>query len=868
MNSKKKVIILSIIIGLIAIVTGISVTYAYWVSVYVSNNSNILNSGCLNVEFKSLGNDISVSRTYPGYINHTYTDETLEELQESSDFYDSSNTDNNYFYFTITNTCTTVASYDVNLETLEGSDLDSKYLGVFFFGENAHDTIINKEADLLHFEVDDESDFFIGSESYLSDLEDANTTLDNSLYSKKLYSGVLGGRETHLFGLITYLARDVEDEESQEKTWNSKIVVNSTSVASANLVKVNLDTNMGEDSLSYIYVEPGKKYGSLPDVTRDGYILDHWYLEDDEDEKVTENTLVTKSNSHTLKAKWVEGTLLRQDAFYSLDYIKSDIKRIVPYTGNFYELDILNNRVLEDYKQLQYSEEKENNSSLSDAIELSDEDMEEYVNNLYADYYWELQKNGYAKVYIWYDKGTLYYYSDAPVIYINKHDAFGESEYYNERYGSLRTFKYNYLEEIDLSKFNTSRMTNMYSFFRGCKSLSSIDLSNVDSSNVSNMNYMFAETGIKSIDLTPLDTSNVESMSYMFSDSQLEIIDLSQIDTKNVVDLSYFLHGTKLSSIDLSSLNTSNLDTINGMFSNCNEFESIDLTGFNTENVTNMGYLFVGCTNLKNIDLNVLNTSNVESMYSMFHDCDSLISVDLSGIDTGNVKYMSDLFWNCTYLENVNLTGLNTTNVENMSYMFSGCRSLKSLNLSDFDTSNVSDFTHMFDCCTNLISLDLSNFNTSSATNMADMFHVCYSLEYLDVSSFDTSNVTTMFGMFDECKSLKSLDLSNFNTSNVENMGYLFEGCFSLSNLNLSNWNTSKVTNIHAMFTFCRSLTSLDLRSFDTSKLDFSSWNATANVFQDTPNLTNVILNCEKSSNFKNFIESKYTQISVECFYE
>ena len=47
------------------------------------------------------------------------------------------------------------------------------------------------------------------------------------------------------------------------------------------------------------------------------------------------------------------------------------------------------------------------------------------------------------------------------------------------------------LIDINLSSFNTEKVTNMAYMFAGCKSLESIDLSAFDTKNVNNMEYMF-----------------------------------------------------------------------------------------------------------------------------------------------------------------------------------------------------------------------------------------------------------------------------------------------------------------------------------------------------------------------------------------
>ena len=45
--------------------------------------------------------------------------------------------------------------------------------------------------------------------------------------------------------------------------------------------------------------------------------------------------------------------------------------------------------------------------------------------------------------------------------------------------------------EINLSKFNTSQVTDMSNMFAWCGLLSSLDISNIDTSKVINMGYIF-----------------------------------------------------------------------------------------------------------------------------------------------------------------------------------------------------------------------------------------------------------------------------------------------------------------------------------------------------------------------------------------
>ena len=71
------------------------------------------------------------------------------------------------------------------------------------------------------------------------------------------------------------------------------------------------------------------------------------------------------------------------------------------------------------------------------------------------------------------------------------------------------------LTSIDLSNFNTEKVTDMGHLFDGCRSVVSICLSNFNTKNVTNMEYMFVKCGkLASLDLSSFDTSNVTNMSH------------------------------------------------------------------------------------------------------------------------------------------------------------------------------------------------------------------------------------------------------------------------------------------------------------------------------------------------------------------
>ena len=69
------------------------------------------------------------------------------------------------------------------------------------------------------------------------------------------------------------------------------------------------------------------------------------------------------------------------------------------------------------------------------------------------------------------------------------------------------------LENLDVSNWNTSNVTNMYKMFNYCSSLTTLDVSNWDTSKVTNMMSMFRDCSSLTTIMasSKFDTSNVTS---------------------------------------------------------------------------------------------------------------------------------------------------------------------------------------------------------------------------------------------------------------------------------------------------------------------------------------------------------------------
>ena len=321
---------------------------------------------------------------------------------------------------------------------------------------------------------------------------------------------------------------------------------------------------------------------------------------------------------------------------------------------------------------------------------------------------------------------TAYYYAEPEKVYLNTDSS-------NMFFLGVYQQEIKNILELDLSNFNTSQVTDMYSMFNGMRNLTTLNLSNFNTSKVTDMSFMFYNMpNLTTLNLSNFNTSKVTKMQYMFADMR-------------------------------------NLTTLN-------------LSNFDTSRVTDMSAMFHNMSNLTTLNLSSFDTSQVTNMHAMFSDTSNLTSHDLSNFDTSKVTNMARMFSGMRNLTTLNLSSFNTANVTDMSAMFAGLPNLATLNLSSFDTSNVTDMSGMFYEASNLSVLNLSNFNTPKVTNMEAMFYNMVSLTSLDLSGFNTPEVTNMSNMFSLSDVYKPNDKlekiyvnNDFNTSKLINYSEMFK---------------------------------------------------------------------------------------------
>lgn len=244
---------------------------------------------------------------------------------------------------------------------------------------------------------------------------------------------------------------------------------------------------------------------------------------------------------------------------------------------------------------------------------------------------------------------TAYYYAEPEKVYLNTNSNSMFYSMYSEE-------KLKNILELDLSNFNTSRVTNMYSMFSGMSKLTTLNLSGFDTSKVTNMNSMFYYmSNLTSLDLSHFDTSKVTNMYSMFYGmSNLATLNLSSFDTSKVTDMgAMFDNVSSLTILNLSNFDTSKVWNMNAMFYGMSRIIALDLSNFNTSQVTDMGYMFASMPSLVNLNLSNFDASKVTNMTAMFSLGNEDISKDNlekiyvnNDFDTTKLTRFSEMFKN------------------------------------------------------------------------------------------------------------------------------------------------------------------------------------------------------------------------------
>lgn len=164
----------------ISIVSLLGLSCAYWIINLKQTNSNIASLGCFKTEFSD-SNPITLTNIFPL---------TLEQGQELVPY-----------TFTITNTCTIDALYQVNLETLNTSTLEDYYMDVSISPDSA---------------------------SGIGGLTPTTPILTDAKSAHILKKGGLKAGESVSYNLRLWMDYKTPQSEGENKTYQSKVTITTT----------------------------------------------------------------------------------------------------------------------------------------------------------------------------------------------------------------------------------------------------------------------------------------------------------------------------------------------------------------------------------------------------------------------------------------------------------------------------------------------------------------------------------------------------------------------------------------------------------------------------------------------------------------
>ncbi len=622
--NKKQLQILGIV--LIVIICVIGVSYAYWRLTLSQTGVNEIASSCFDITLSNEQNDINLQKAYP------ISDEEGMNLTP--------------YTFTITNNCDAFAEYQINLEVLEGTTLNSEYIKAVLNSENP---------------------------KILSEKEQVEKTLENATTSYKLKTGYLEANESKTYELRLWMDYDTPaTEDAMNKLFQSKITITASYVP-----EIPQNTLMKGPDFEITFT-PEKiltttKTKELFSVTGDATIqeaLEFFMLNINSDSFWQYSNQILTINFETEMNP-------PENASYTYDVSERQDGSIMAYL-------VPNNSLGDTDDMMFYDLYIQANGKI-----IANQDFSGW----FAGMQYLFQINGTENI----DTSNVTNMS-------NLFAGTGLAAVDLSSNSEESPFSVN----INLDFLNTSSVTDMSSMF-AFSLLQNIlgvneSISKFDTSNVEDIRNMFlytlgtiVEGTTSKIDISNWNTFNVRDMSGLFGLYQGNEIIMGEINTSNVTNMKGMFFTTSsstLTSLDLSGISTESVTDMSYMFSGLSSLTTLDVSHFDTSKVTDMSGMFFALSSLTTLDVSHFKTSKVTNMSAMFVGLD-MQELNLTSFDTSNTTNMSGMFQATRLDTTLDLSSFNTTKVTDLSGMFA-FTDIDTVDLSSFDTSSVTNFASMF----------------------------------------------------------------------------------------------------------------------------------------------------------------------------
>ena len=270
-------------------------------------------------------------------------------------------------------------------------------------------------------------------------------------------------------------------------------------------------------------------------------------------------------------------------------------------------------------------------------------------------------------IYMWFESGTIYWYTEATKVYANKNAS--------EMFAWLGAIK-----TVDVSEIDFSQTTNIEALFQIDKSITNLDVSSMNVVNVTSMIQTFYDMqSLQSLDISMWNTSKVTDVGFM----------LAYLESATTIKFPKTLVNSKVTNMQ-------------GLFFEDHAVKSLDVAQFDTRNVSNFYAIFLGCRSITALDLSRWNTSKATEMTYMFIDARSLRSLDLSNFDVSNVVRFDSTFGAMNSITTLDLSNWHLGSNVDCTNMFRQSAKLKTIYVSESFKDHIGTDSYMFYASTSI----------------------------------------------------------------------------------------------------------------------------------------------------------------------
>ena len=462
MNIRNKVI--AVVVGILLIISLIvGGSYAYFMHVEEIEDKVMASSDCFEITFEG-DNELNLVNAVPTRL------ENVDKLEP--------------YTFTIKNVCNHAMNYDVNIETLSGSTIDSS--DVYYRIDN---------------QLYSSFEFIKNTSGFVN---------PDAIDSTTLTVGVLNPNEEKTHNVRIWIKNESTAEDTAGKVYYSKIAIvaslnrnSSTAVLTYGSdfnAKINslIPVDGAYETLEVVDEAPGDDVEKINVSVSDDTPIYAWYDTDRVKIYSSKGGITLNPNSDNM---------FYESKVKYLDLRKFDTSLVTSMIQMFYGMKNIESLNLSTFntKRVRYMNSMFYNVENLEELDLSSFDTRNVTR---MDYMFDSYSNSNLK------RIKLGNFSNEKVTKMNYMFAGLEK-----------------LESLDLSTFYTPNVDDMQYMFDYCSSLKELDLSTFDTSNVTNMYRLFyMDTSLKKVNVSSFDTRNVKYFNKVFKYTGLETLDISNFE--------------------------------------------------------------------------------------------------------------------------------------------------------------------------------------------------------------------------------------------------------------------------------------------------------------------------------------------------